>query len=307
MSEDDPRERPRLGRQGRPMLGQGPISRLGQLRDFEAFPGDEPPSFFQNPDSMAQQWGRRILLTVNDFIANNPNPTNVATMIQTGDLGAAHPINVQLRFAQADSNGNPILPFTPAWPVSLTTGNVLTVNVRRGNDPVAPVTIDTYQLAADATGTAGPVLPFDIVTTRSLGIDVEYDFPGGFANGVWVEAVATIVTTLSRQNQIFGWAVASQEGVLPSVASPASRVLLTAHADRQQFVITNTSTNADLILSFAPTASWGPPVIVGSIILPKNTFARYESPVGGYNGIVSGSWNNAAPDGGALVSEGTFF
>ena len=276
---------------------------------FERFKGDEPPDFF-TPRRATRQWGRRVLLAANGFAPaiGTPPLTGVNTLIETHDLGRTYPINVQLRFAESDTDGNAILPFSAAFPTSFVSQFGCRFTVRRGTDMVAPVTSDEYIVQNPFGGTAGQVLPFDIVTARSLGVDVEFfDTGSGLPEGIWVEAIATIVTDIGDQNKIQGYGVSTLQGVLAAVATPANTVLLPAHADRRQFVVVNTSTNADMILCFGEGASWGPPNVVGTIILPKNTFATYQSPVGGYTGIVSASWNDPAPNGGALVTEGTYF
>lgn len=278
----------------------------GELRDFFHRPGDPaPPTGQYQPP---RQWGRRVLLAADGFkpTIGTPPLTGRNTLIETHDLGRTYPINVQVRFAQSDAQGNPILPFTPAFPPSLTAGHLVNLTVRRGSDEVAPVAVDTYQLLADLTGSAGQTIPFDIITGRSLGVDIEFPDIGGTPVGLWVEAIATIVTDISEQDKIKGWKTSLIQGVLGPAISPANVVLLPAHPDRAQFVVVNMSANADLIVCFGPGANWGPPNVVGSVVLPRNMFATYESPVGGYRGIVTGSWTAGAV-GGALVTEGTYY
>lgn len=146
------------------------------------------------------------------------------------------------------------------------------------------------------TGAAGSVLPFDIVTARSLGLDIQLN---NATSDLWVESIATEVEDISTQNKILGW----NAGTVRFMGQAAIfSQFLFAHPDRVQFVICNTSVNANLWIGFGVIPVVG---AVGSLVLPKNTFATYESPVGGWRGDVFGVWD-AAGIGGALVTEGVF-
>jgi hypothetical protein len=223
--------------------------------------------------------------------------------VDTGDLGHVVPIHVDVRFALPSVPlGSPSLPFTEACPLIVSEGGItLKFTVRRGVDKIAPVTVDEYQMSIGSDGVVDRI-PFDIVTCKSLAVDVMMS-PGHNASyGVWIEAVATIVDVPSHRALIAGYTSAVGYGPnnLPSVipASALSIALLPFRAGRTQFIIMNTSTNATLWLAFASTSD---PSRATLAIVPGG---RYESPVGGYCGVVSGIWDNAAPNGAAFVTEG---
>jgi hypothetical protein len=294
---DGPPRRPRLGMPGNMRLGQGPVGPQGTLHDFEAFPGDMPPDAAAL-GSAASRWGRRQLFNVNP----GNNLTDVHTLIETGDLGVTEPINLQIRFALADAQGNAIMPFSPALPTGgLGTGVNLSINVRRAVDPYAPVTVDTYNFSTVGATIHGNTLPVDTITTRNLGVEVTMVSPLGGSAQLWIEAIATKVVAISDQNRIVGWPVATARGLVP--ASLATAVFLQPISDRAQFIIVNASPDSDLYICFNAVAT----VATASIVLPRNMFATYESPVGGYRGFVSGIWLGGAPGGGAYVTDGSYF
>jgi hypothetical protein len=299
-----------MRRRGPGVIGQRPFGLInphtGQLEDFAEIPGDLPPEAFDQ--SNMQRWGARIRVSTDNVALGSPN---AATVISTGDLGRSYPIDVQFRFALSDaSTGQPVLPWSPVWPFLGGPENLL-IKVRRVTDPTASFTEDDFVLQSFGT-VAGATVPFDILLSRNLGIDVQFSNGGAPAETIWVEALATIVTVPSKLNTIQGWsqsAAAGLGGFVAATATPGNSLLLRAMPQRVQFSIVNTSTNADLILGFNQAPQWTGPV--GNIILPAYVagthVSTYESPVGGFTGEVRGSWNNAAPNGGALVTEGSYF
>lgn len=259
----------------------------GTLNDFDELrPGDPPPPNLLDPIRQRQGWGSVRKL-------NRTGSNNKATMISIDDLGRSYPINVQLRFAADDGRGNPVLPWVNTY--SDVSGN-LDIMLRRGLSPDGSVTQNLFNIDG-TTGAPGSVLPFDIVTARSMGVDLQLN---NAAADVWVEALATEVEDISTQNKILGWN--SGRTLFFAQAAIFSQFLF-AHPNRVQFIICNTSTTGDLYLGFGVI-----PVIggVGTMVLPKNTFATYESPVGGWRGDVFGVWDVAGA-GTALVTEGVFF
>lgn len=281
------------------------VGPYGDLQDYIGRTGDPSPATIRpGHPSRRQRWGNRVKLS------NNPNGVfgpakGSATVIDTGDLGRTHLFLVQMRFAAIAADGTPALPFFDEWPLSNTT---LTINVRRGVDDLAPVAIDQFVMGQNGVG---DTLPFDVLAARDIGVDLVLGNPAG-QTSLWVEAITTIVTTPPIEAEVIGWPLRFGGTQIAAVATPGNVRLMASHNARAQFIIVNTSTNADLILSLdksvipaTGSATWGPPP-VGSIILPKNVFATYESPVGGWRGEVWGSWNNAAPDNGAMVTEGLF-
>jgi hypothetical protein len=263
-------------------------------------------------DSNQQKWGGRFLLSN----LGVPGSTTRATVIQTGNLATPTPINVQLRFAQNDpglGGGNrAILPFD--YPVH---GGVvlLRVTVRRSSSQTASPTVDTYLMGPN------DVFPIDTITASVLGIEVDFPDPVGSGSTTWVEAIATPVCDIGPTNKVYPYNVAANSRFVATNAVAVS--LFPANSDRVQFFITNTSTDADLLVQFGlgpnnALPTWAPNPL-GTLILPRNQFAVYESlaPVTfkglqGFNGIpnargtIYGIWSNAGT-GGAMLYEGTAF
>lgn len=276
----------------------------GKLHDFSNRGGDP-----RARGSNMQRWGFKQPLSSDGLKFGFPNN---ATVVSTGDLQDSYPINIQFRFATADPiTGQPTGQFLSGWPFP-NAPDSLNIKIRRTTDPLASFTEDNYVLQSLGTLVTSTV-PFDIITSRMLGIDVQFVQTSGLPNAVWVECLATIVTNISEQNRINGWnlvvAPGAPAGFIAAVASPADGLLLRALPQRVQFSVTNLSDNADLVIAFGGPATWVSTVQAGgNIVLPARTATivnRYDGPVGGFTGEVRGSWNNAAPTGGALVWEGS--
>jgi len=263
--------------------------------DFIRRPGD--PAHTEHLSSKPQKWGGRTLISNVQALLNTGLATRSTTIIGTGDLGRPRAINVQMRFAVNGANNQPVLPFYEAQPLSVTT---IDLTVRRGNDPSASPTVDKY------TMNLRDVLPFDIVTARELGIEVAVTVAESiFPVTVWVEAIATPCDFPSAVNQIFPWNVT--QVMKFQAASAVATTILAENIDRVQFFLCNTSTNADLLVGFGVAPTWLPNP-VGTIVLPRNSFAQYESPAPfGFKNKVFGIWNDPAPNGGVIVTEGTCF
>lgn len=297
--EEDPRYRfPRLGQPGRMRLGQGPIGPQGELHDYESFPGDEPNN--RRVDSDANRWGGRFLFQINQPTGAKQATSDVQTLIDIRTLKRTTPMNIQLRFATADVNGNPVMPFVWRYPFTQAT---LTVVVRRSSDPLSSIIEDTVDIVDSATpGSTGQVYALDVVTTEKLSVTANLHAGSG-TQSLWVEAIATPVTRQAFRDEIRGWpqvhvfAYPFQNIVLP---------FLVGRADRAQFMVTNTSTTGNLRLFFNNadgTGSGGNP----SVIIPftPTGSAFYQSPIGGFTGNVLGGWVGAT-DGGAVVTEGLY-
>jgi hypothetical protein len=293
----------------------------GELQDFEARPGD--PTYAQvagsQRGSRRQRWGNRVLLAVQP--SNNPNlggaiARNRATVVEVGDLGIVRPLALQVRFA-VNGGGQPQLPFAPLTPPFASSDLIQLVwTVRRGIDPVADATRDTYlqPLSQPAGSIYGSIdrAPFDVIAARSLGIDVELrqtDATGlgpptqpTITTNYWVEVIAFPITNEGNLQKLTAW----QNNVGPGfrAASPTSIVLMPVHNARCQFIICNTSTNANLWVSFGAPAVITPTPQATFVLPSSPQFSVYESPVDGFRGIVYGIWDNATPNGGALVTEG---
>lgn len=244
------------------------------------------------------RWGSTARV---DFAGSSlPNPHTSAALIDTNDFDTNLPIAYQLRFAL-----NAAGPFSPVFPVGASSGAVLTI--RKSIDFKAGVTEEQVTL-----------FPGDrqigcIFICRRLVVTIDNLSISGVDPGdnitLFVQAAACPVTNVDC-NEITGrnslsYSLADENFVAADINTVT---LLPANANRAQFLIQNTSTQGDLLICFGPGADFFNPT--GSIILPRGASNIYESPLNGYTGIVTGVWNNpvteGSPDGGALVTEGTF-
>jgi hypothetical protein len=280
------------------------------LRDFIPRPGDARPTIGRRNDSAAQKWGGRFLLS-NDPAVIGTNVGRHATLVSTGDLGLPTPVSVQLRFAPniAGPGGinAPLLPFRNAVVGGV---NKWIVSVRRGVDQTAPVTQDDYNLFVGVP--SGDTLPFDVVTVRTLGVDIEAADLGS-TGSAWVEAVAAPVCHIGAKSVVHPWDIVS---VQSAHALAAAQVVIVANQDRAQFYLCNTSTNSDMLIGFVaetpdqvvpPGALPVWPATRGAFVLPRNQFAVYESPAGNvFKGHVT-AVRSGAGDGFLLATEGTIY
>lgn len=248
-----------------------------------------------------QKWGGRYAIS-NWAADNNAGINRQVTCVQTGDLGEPVPLNLQIRFAGLASpvgqlGVSPVLPFQYPAVGSLSR---VRVTIRRGSDPSASPTVDTYDVPT------GFVLPIDIVTARSLGVEVEaVGFTADDTRG-FIEAIVAPVTTVGPRNTAYPWSAPEDASFIATSAVATS--LLGANSDRQQFTICNTSTDADLMLQLGLGPSGDLPRWLptprGSFVLPRNQFAVYESPAGNCcKATIFGIWSNAG-NGGALIHAG---
>ena len=47
-------------------------------------------------------------------------------------------------------------------------------------------------------------------------------------------------------------------------------------------------------------------LVAATLVLPRNMFATYESPIGGWSGPISLIWNDPAPNGRGFFTEGNY-
>lgn len=260
----------------------------------------------RDPGNRREAWGKRVLLaTVPQNAASylkTYTPKNRDTVVDTGKFPRTTPIHVEVRFADPSlNNGAPILPFSTLCPAVNGNDVVLTLTIRRGLDLLAPITTDVYTMPVGLNNGVNDRVSFDIITCDGLGIDVELSGNTNPNSALWVEVVATPVDYPSPMNLVGGYLATIGGGPQAYFAQPLSVLLAPLRAARKQLIITNTSLNADLLITFGPVATVG----TYTIALPKNNpFARYEGPVGGYCGPVSGIWDALLPTGVALVTEG---
>jgi hypothetical protein len=269
------------------------IDSRGNLVDYIPRAGDPPPPGSRRGGSKRQRWGGVRFL-------NKTEPNNRAVLIDTGDLGRVHSIDVQLRFASNNGavQSNPVLP----WLARFTelSGTVI-VTVVRSYDPDSAPIQETFIIDGNQAHPpfVGQTLPFDILTARQLTVTVELfgaTLPG--LPGIWAEANATVVDDIADVAKVVGAPLQRNKFY---ATSAALQQFLIDQPSRSQFIIVNTSTNANLMIGFDVATSWAGPV--GSIVLPFIVpFASYESPAGGFRGPVFGIWSIAG-DGGALVTE----
>jgi len=281
----------------------GLITTRGTLQDYIPRPGDPSPTVGHRNDSKRQKWGGRYLIS-NFRNLRDAGVRNSVTVVSTGNLPLPMPIDVQLRFAANGTNNQPVLPFTYNMTGSATK---LLVRVRRGTDPTASPTLDEYPMFP------GNVFPIDVITSRNLGVDVIAQGLAVDDTTVWVEAIATPLQDIGPINKVYPWNVVTNQSF--RATSAVGTVLLPYNSSRQQFYICNTSTDADLGIGFitggqdaiapADLPTW--PTTNIAFVLPRNSFAVYESPCPcGFKGHVTGVWSNAGT-GGALITEGAAF
>jgi hypothetical protein len=287
------------------------IDERGRLSDFEPRTGDESYARMVGiKDGRRRRWGNRCLLAVepnqNPYLGGLVARPSV-TLIDTGDLGQSYPINIQVRFALVDpSNGQAVMPIADINP---SIGDVLAdpvslvFTIRRGVDPLAPVTQDIYNMPDLAA--RFDCAPFDTIVTRTLGLDVAIVQPGATAtqrrkSNLWIEAVASINDQVGIRDTVPGFTAVSN---LFRHASKISILLLPERFARCQFIICNTSKNADLYVLFGNAAA---STTNATFVLRAGNGNVYESPVGAYVGNIQGIWDGAPLDGGALVTTGSF-
>jgi hypothetical protein len=271
----------------------------GGLADFEANAGDQlPPG--KHHGSRAHRWGGVALLrNPNGAVTNIPsNANNVATIVDTGDIGRTRNIDLQLRFA-FDLNNSRSQPQLP-WDNTYRGDGTVRVTVTRGLDPDANVTVDVFDVNGPAILAPfgdGDSLGVDIVEARLLTVKCELL---GALSDIWVELVATPVEEVGTAKRVVGWSRKEQRTI---AASAVATQLAKFRPGRVQYTVCNTSTNADLIVGLDNTVNWVGQV--GTFVLPRNMFAQFESDIGGWRGELWGMWT-AAPTGNALVTEGFY-
>lgn len=279
-----------------------------------------------NPNARSDRWGNRILMSNDptllglDFaqpappaiqlLQPAPKARQSATIVDTRQFELPQQFAIGVRFARNNPiNNTAVLPFVSSYPFFSSTDMMATFQIRSSVDPMASLFVDELQMDQFPGE-----FPIDIVSARKLSIDVA--IPGRVGvptfTTVWVEVIASIASDIADRNKVSGWSRnANGLAGLPTfiASSAAPTVLCTPNPGRSQFMIVNTSTNADLLILLSPNTTllptWGPP-IVGSLVLPRNQYATYESPIGGFSGGVLGIWNTAVPDGGAIVTQGAF-
>jgi hypothetical protein len=263
----------------------------GELRDFERRPGDPR----QRIPAAARRWAGISLIK-----NANSNPQNRKTLIDTGDFGETCSVNIQLRFA-FDANNSEVQPILPWDPVYRGDGTIR-VSIRRGLDTLSNVIEETTDIRSPvdlAPFGDGDQLGLDIVEARNLSISVEMTH--GLSD-VWVQAVATVVEQIGTRDRVVGWERAEQRTI---AAANAATQLAKARPGRVQYLVVNTSTNANLFVGKDNAVS----ALNAMLVLPGGVgrFSHYESPVGGYRGELWGFWDVGAPNGNALVTEGFYY
>lgn len=290
------------------------IDDRGRLTDYQGFFLGDSRQAREAADRTGRRrrWGNRQLLAV----APDQNPhlgglvaKTSATLVDTGDLGRAFPVNIQVRFALVNAaNGQPLLPFTDLNPLVgglAGPGVRMTFTLRRGVDPQAPTTQDAYDMPD--VRTVVDAAPFDTIVARGIGLDVALTMVGGTSAqqrqaNVWVEAVAVVNDQVGVRDTLPGYVdLFDPPHLVP--ASAVSVLLLQKHIARCQFLVCNTSKTSDLFVLFGDLAA-GP--ANATMVLPAGGANIYESPIGGWSGNVQGIWSGGALDGGALVTEGTY-
>lgn len=215
------------------------------------------------------------------------HPGESKTLVTTQMFPINVPIAYQLRFSLEPSG-----PFAPALPAGIDGVRVQLLK-----------SIDLRTGSADEQFTlfGGQAQPSCVIICRKLSIVLTSLVGEGGAN-VSLQAASCPVEfidcgELTGANQPY-----TGTSINFVAASVATTTLATPNTRRAQIIIQNTSTNADMIIAFGPGASFTGPF--GTFILPRNTLGIYESELNGYGGVITAAWT-AAPNGGALVTEGS--
>ncbi len=293
--------------------------RTGQLLDFFPRQGDPPGAFagYGRSTQSRRRWGRRVQLTTPASTGALADIKQRALFVTTEDLGRTYPILTRMRFAhpltneaEGGANTNEPTIYSPQTPFLGLNNTTLRITVRKTSDERSSPEQDTFDvpLGVLVNGTAATdSIPFDILEARHLSIEAELI---GTApnNTIWVECVSTIVSDISDLDRLTGWVAPLQRSY--NADNVNGQLFLIARASRRQFIVCNTSADADLALFFTDqVASVGPATLgFATIVLPAaNRFSTYESPIGGYNGPIVGLWYGAVATGFGLVTDGASY
>ena len=287
----------------------------GALLDFDPRPGDSDSAWRARYGHARghgrQRWGRRVQLATPNSGPVAPTLVgvkSVANLVSTEDLETPQPIFTLVRFAAALSAGGEDVTGTqqppqfsrcaPNYGAAL---NFLKFTTSRVVDPSGVPTLDTSIVSLHSDANLNPMgdsVNFDTINCRQLDINVEMVGPPG--TSVWVEALSSVIEEPSRLEKLTGYQFARVFAFAPTDHLP--HLMLPARPARVQFIIVNQSPDSDLYVGFG----LADPTVFPTFILPKNISAVYESPIGGYNGPITGAFIGGVPTGSGVITDGSY-
>jgi hypothetical protein len=209
------------------------------------------------------------------------------TLVSTPQYPTNIPIAYQLRFGDQDTGGL-LSPFVPAGV------DGVQINLIKSIDPKAGAAIESFTLGGgEAQSTCMVIARALMITATIIG-----------SEGVSLVVQAAVCPTQTADcAELTGNNLPYAHSAMQFFpASSSTTIFAAAHTTRKQFIVQNTSTNSSLIIAFGAGASFTGPV--GTVVLPPGVDGVYESPLGGYAGLVTGAWDSPSANGGALVTEG---
>jgi hypothetical protein len=240
--------------------------------------GDEIPNF-----RAGRPWGKTFEL--------DPHGTFSVTAIATEIFTRPRPFAFKLRFSL--NAGGPF-----AAQVPITYGGTITVNVIESIDLKSGTIVESFKLVAGQNQTVCIALARSLSVTVSIPQDPSGEAPAP----LFVQAVAALVETVTCE-ELTGAPSYSSAFVTRVPASATIVELLGFNPARKQFIVHNSSPGgANLAIKFGDGASLTAGAESYSVLLAPG--ARYESPIGGWGGEVTGIWSAADANGEALVTEG---
>lgn len=269
------------------MTGRPPYLTEEELRIFRQHDSAQLP-FDKN------RWGNRTLLA--SGINNIPGSRKRATVVDTESLVVPTVWAVRTRFQSALPTGNPVIDESRWGPLPQSGG--VSAIVRRALDENATLTDERY--------TVGLNMP-EFYLAKKLMIDFQMEDDEGPTSD-FVECIAVPVCCVD--GSVLGTGLAGDLGgygttVVTRVAVTTidNSLLLNANQFRRQFYIQNNSTQT-LAVKLGSGASDNAGAESWTFLLPGGANACYESPIGGYTGIITGVWFGADAAGEALITEG---
>ena len=240
-------------------------------------------------------WGSRQLLT-NDPLAGSRGRA-IATMVSTDLLRVPKPIALQFRFQGPAVAATNFQLLDSGWQLFAPVD--LRVTINRGIDVLGGATTDVVDVPV------GEQVPIALVLAHKLTVTVALNT--GSTTGFWCEVIAAPLDAVDFSallggpgGELGGYGTANVTRV---AAAAADTLLLNSNDARRQFLIVNNSVQ-DLAVKFGLAPSLGAGAESFSVLLPGGVSAQYESPIGGYTGVVRGIWAAADAAGEALVTEG---
>jgi hypothetical protein len=265
--------------------GRGPGGRFypsTDLTDEAQFLGLDPRQGDESPLFRAgRPWGRVVELR------QGQRQAPIATEVFIRPVVFA----IRLRFSQSADG-----PFSPRVPS--TYGGDIEVRVIESFDLKSGEAIETFALSAALVAPVCKVLARSITVT--IAIASTGPLPENDPGPLFVQAVAAPLFDVECE-EVTGAGSYASAVVTRVAANTASTELLAANQLRKQFIIVNNAT-PNLYIKFGLNASLTPGSESFSVLL--TTGQRYEAPIGGYGGLVTGIWASSDASGEALITEG---